>query len=155
MHNRQKGVLILHAGKQPELSGALFALESRDLLSDKQLHALKSRHSTELVCDYEFAVQIVEVLAEANSITFELSLFGQAGLDGVRFVYVPGLGLKNHQIDSAGNKVLNEFVLARITTLPSAVAIKRALDEALAISWDLEIEALAQESWLIQERLVG
>ncbi len=155
MQNRQNGVLILHAGKQPELSGALFALESRELLSAKQLHALKTRHSTELLCDYQLAVQMVEVLADAKSITFELSLFGQAGLDGVRFVFVPGLGLKNHQIDSAGNKVLNEFVLARIAALPSAVAMKRALDEALAISWDLEIEALAQESWLIQQRMVG
>ncbi len=155
MQNRQNGVLILHAGKQPELSGALFALESRELLSAKQFHTLKTRHSTDLLCDYQLAVQMVEVLADAKSITFELSLFGQAGLDGARFVFVPGLGLKSHQIDSAGNKVLNEFVLARIAALPSAVAMKRALDEALAISWDLEIEALAQESWLIQQRMVG
>ena len=155
MHTRQNGVLILHAGLQPDLAGVLFALESRCLLTVQQTRDLKIRHATELLCDYSEGVEIVEALASVESITFELSLFGQVGLDGVRFVVVPGLSLKSHQIDSAGNKVLNEFVLAKIMALPSAAAIKRALDEALAISWDLEIEALAQESWLIQDRMVG
>ena len=155
MNSQQAGVLILHAGTAPEITGAFFALESLRLLDPKQLRLLRLEHSVDLFCDYAKAAQIVESLAASQSITFELALFCHDGADGIRFVYVPGLGLKSHQIDSAGNKVLNEFVLARICALPSAVAIKRALDEALAISWDHEIESLAKSSWLIQDRMVG
>ncbi|MFY1637159.1 DUF3145 domain-containing protein [Solwaraspora sp. WMMB335] len=72
---------------------------------------------------------------------FEVTEEPSPGLDGERFMHVPGRGLFRATTGAAGDIQLGEDrIRAIIAAAPAPEAIVHALDKAMGTAWDTELE---------------
>ncbi|ASW56167.1 DUF3145 domain-containing protein [Plantactinospora sp. KBS50] len=85
--------------------------------------------------------ELAAALRQWPMIRFEVTEDPSPGMDGERFMYVPGRGLHRSVMGAAGDVQLGED---RIRTIMASVrapeALAHALDKALGTSWDAELE---------------
>jgi hypothetical protein len=85
--------------------------------------------------------ELAAALRQWPMIRFEVTEEPSAGVDGERFMHVPGRGLFRATIGAAGDIQLGEDRLRAImegARTPEALA--HALDKALGTAWDVELE---------------
>ncbi|BCB79077.1 DUF3145 domain-containing protein [Phytohabitans flavus] len=85
--------------------------------------------------------ELAAALRQWPMIRFEVTEEPSQGVDGERFMYVPGRGLFRATIGAAGDIQLGEDRLRAIMeTARAPEALAHALDRALGTAWDAELE---------------
>jgi hypothetical protein len=85
--------------------------------------------------------ELAAALRQWPMIRFEITEEPSHGVDGERFMYVPGRGLFRAAMGAAGDIQLGEDRLRAIMTATRAPeALAHALDKALGTAWDAELE---------------
>ena len=85
--------------------------------------------------------ELAAALRQWPMIRFEITEDPSPGVDGERFMYVPGRGLFRATMGAAGDIQLGEDRLRSIMDSAKAPeALAHALDRALGTSWDAELE---------------
>ena len=74
-------------------------------------------------------------------IRFEVTEEASQGVDGERFMHVPGRGLFHGTMGASGDIQLGEDRLRAImASTPAPEALSHALEKALGTAWDAELE---------------
>ncbi|SDZ40263.1 Protein of unknown function [Micromonospora pattaloongensis] len=85
--------------------------------------------------------ELAAALRQWPMIRFEITEEPSAGVDGERFMYVPGRGLFRAAMGAAGDIQLGEDRLRALMAAARAPeALAHALDKALGTAWDAELE---------------
>jgi hypothetical protein len=85
--------------------------------------------------------ELAAALRQWPMIRFEVTEEPSPGIDGERFMYVPGRGLFRATMGAAGDIQLGEDRLRSIMEAARAPeALAHALDRALGTAWDAELE---------------
>jgi hypothetical protein len=85
--------------------------------------------------------ELAAALRQWPMIRFEITEEPSTGVDGERFMYVPGRGLFRASTGAAGDLQLGEDRLRAIMAAARAPeALAHALDKALGTAWDAELE---------------
>jgi hypothetical protein len=85
--------------------------------------------------------ELAAALRQWPMIRFEVTEEPSPGIDGERFMYVPGRGLFRATVGAAGDVQLGEDRLRSIMESAQAPeALAHALDRALGTAWDAELE---------------
>jgi hypothetical protein len=85
--------------------------------------------------------ELAAALRQWPMIRFEVTEEPSAGVDGERFMHVPGRGLFRAAIGAAGDIQLGEDRLRAIMAAArTPEALAHALDKALGTAWDAELE---------------
>jgi hypothetical protein len=85
--------------------------------------------------------EIAGALRQWSMLRFEVTEEPSAGIDGERFMHVPGRGLFRASTSANGDLVLSEDRLRAILTSSSGYDnLTHALDKALGGDWDAELE---------------
>ncbi|MFJ8578446.1 DUF3145 domain-containing protein [Micromonospora sp. NPDC093277] len=85
--------------------------------------------------------ELAAALRQWPMIRFEVTEEPSPGVDGERFMYVPGRGLFQATVGAAGDIQLGEDRLRDILASARAPeALAHALDKALGTAWDAELE---------------
>ena len=93
--------------------------------------------------------ELASALRQWSMLRFEVTEEASAGVDGERFMYVPGRGLFRAATSANGDIVLSEDRLRAILASSSVGGydnIAHALDKALGSAWDAELEPYRQAS---------
>jgi hypothetical protein len=84
---------------------------------------------------------IARQLKQWSMIRFEVTEEPSSGVDGERFMHVPGRGLFRAVIGAAGDLQVGEHQLrALMATARGPEALAHALDRVLGTAWDEELE---------------
>jgi hypothetical protein len=87
------------------------------------------------------AADLATELRQWPMIRFEVTEEPSAGVDGERYMHVPGRGLHRATIGAAGDIQLGEDMLRHLMdTARSPEAFTLAVERALGSSWDAELE---------------
>jgi hypothetical protein len=87
------------------------------------------------------AAELAAALRQWPMIRFEITEEPSPGLDGERFMYVPGRGLHRAAMGAAGDIQLGEDRIRAIMSAARAPeALAHALDKAMGTAWDAELE---------------
>jgi len=87
------------------------------------------------------ASEIASALRQWPMLRFEVTEEPSSGVDGERFMHVPGRGLFRAATSANGDLVLSEDRLREIVaTARGYEALAHALDRALGAQWDAELE---------------
>jgi hypothetical protein len=87
------------------------------------------------------AAELAAALRQWPMIRFEITEEPSPGVDGERFMYVPGRGLFRAAMGAAGDTQLGEDRLrAIIDAARGPEALAHALERALGTAWDAELE---------------
>jgi hypothetical protein len=87
------------------------------------------------------ASEIASALRQWPMLRFEVTEEPSPGVDGERFMHVPGRGLFRAATSANGDLVLSEDRLREIVaTARGYEALAHALDRALGAQWDAELE---------------
>jgi hypothetical protein len=85
--------------------------------------------------------ELAAALRQWPMIRFEITEEPSPGLDGERFMYVPGRGLFRASAGAAGDIQLGEDRLRSImATARGPEALAHALDKAIGTAWDADLE---------------
>ncbi|MEV0733698.1 DUF3145 domain-containing protein [Polymorphospora sp. NPDC050346] len=85
--------------------------------------------------------ELAAALRQWPMLRFEITEEPSAGVDGERFMYVPGRGLFRAAMGAAGDTQLGEDRLRAIMAAARAPeALAHALEKALGTHWDAELE---------------
>ena len=101
--------------------------------------------------------ELAAALRQWPMIRFEVTEEASAGVDGQRFMHVPGRGLFCAAMSANGDLMIGEDRLRTLmTSARSPEGLAHALDRALGTAWDAELEAYryagdgAPVTWLTQ-----
>ena len=103
------------------------------------------------------SADLAKALAQWNMLRFEVTEEPSPGLDGARFMHVPGRGV-HRAVTGAGGGVMvaEDRIRALLATTTSNEALRSGLDQLLGLEWDRELEPFRQaggaeeQSWLSQ-----
>jgi len=85
--------------------------------------------------------ELAAALRQWSMLRFEVTEEPSAGVDGVRFMHVPGRGLFSATTSANGDILLSEDrVRAILASAGGYDALAHALDKALGAAWDAELE---------------
>jgi hypothetical protein len=89
--------------------------------------------------------ELAAALRQWPMIRFEVTEEPSPGVDGERFMHVPGRGLFRAATSANGDMQLSEDrVRALMATAAGYEALTHALDKALGTAWDIELEPYRQ-----------
>jgi Protein of unknown function (DUF3145) len=87
------------------------------------------------------AAELAAALRQWSMLRFEVTEEPSPGIDGERFMHVPGRGLFRASTSANGDLVLSEDRLrAMVASARGYDALAHALDKALGSAWDAELE---------------
>lgn len=76
-----------------------------------------------------------------SMLRFEVTEEPSPGVDGERFMHVPGLGMWTGRTSANGDVVLGEDQLRTVMAESGGAGLSRRLDQLLGTAWDDELEA--------------
>jgi len=87
------------------------------------------------------AAELAAALRQWSMLRFEVTEEPSPGIDGERFMHVPGRGVFRSATSANGDLVLSEDRLrAMVASARGYEALAHALDKALGAAWDAELE---------------